>query len=128
MGPTAARVAALAGVLVVLVTLASWFGGPSDALVAGGGLLVSAGAAAVGFASAGTDRRTALLGALLGLVPAVVLAGRLAADDLTGGIEREDNEQGLADARRRLCAGDDGRAPARGVDLRSLHGPTRQRG
>ena len=79
MGPTAARGALLAGVLVVLVTLASRLGGPSDALVAGGGLLVSAGAAAVGFASAGSDRRTALLGALLGLVPAVVLAGRLAA-------------------------------------------------
>ena len=80
MGPTAARGAVLAGVLVVLVMLVSWSGGPSDTLVAGGGLLVSAGAAAVGFASAGSDRRTALLGALLGLVPAVVLAGRLAAD------------------------------------------------
>ena len=79
MGPTAARGALLAGVLVVLVTVAALVGGPSDALVAGGGLLVSAGAAAVGFASAGSDRRTALLGALLGLLPAVVLAGRLAA-------------------------------------------------
>lgn len=83
MGPTAARGALLAGVLVVLLTLASQAGlGPGDfALVAGVGLLVSAGAAAVGFASAGTDRRTALAGALLGLVPAVALAGFLAVSD-----------------------------------------------
>ena len=79
MGPTAARGALLGGVLVVVVLVATRFGGPSDALVAGGGLLVSAGAAAVGFASGGTDRRTALLGALLGLVPAAVLGVRLAA-------------------------------------------------
>ncbi len=83
MGPTAARGALLAGVLVVLVTVANQVGlGPSDlALVAGTGLLVCAGAAAVGFASAGTDRRTALVGALLGAVPAVVLAGYLAVSD-----------------------------------------------
>ena len=37
-------------------------------------------------------------------VQGVYFAGRLAADDLTGGIEREDNEKGLADARRRLAA------------------------
>ena len=83
MGPAAARAALLAGVLVVLLTVASQVGlGPGDfALVAGLGLLVTAGAAAVGFASAGTDRRTALLGSLLGLVPAVVLAGLLATSD-----------------------------------------------
>lgn len=38
------------------------------------------------------------------VVQGVYFAGRLAADDLTGGIEREDNEQGLCDARRRLSA------------------------
>ena len=83
MGPTAARAALLAGVLVVLLTVASQVGvGPEDfALVAGAGLLVAAGAAAVGFASTGSDRRTALLGALLGAVPAVVLAGYLAGSD-----------------------------------------------
>ena len=78
MGPTAARGALLAGVLVAAVGLLGV--GPSDALLAGAGLLVSAGAAAVGFASAAQDRRTALVGALLGCVPALVLAGRLAAD------------------------------------------------
>ena len=35
---------------------------------------------------------------------ACYFAGRLAGDDLTGGIEREDNEKGLSDARRRLAA------------------------
>ena len=81
MGPTAARGALLAGLLVLVATVAHQLGlGPRDlTVVAGTGLLVTAGAAAVGFASAGTDRRTALLGALLGLVPAVVLAGSLAA-------------------------------------------------
>lgn len=82
MGPAAARGALLAGLLVVLLAAVRLLGaGPSDALVAGGGLVVSAGAAAVGFASAGPDRRTALTGALLGLLPVVVLAGRLAATD-----------------------------------------------
>lgn len=38
------------------------------------------------------------------VVQGVYFAGRLAADDLTGGIERSDNEKGLADARRRLAA------------------------
>lgn len=80
MGPAAARSALLAGVAVVLATVAGLLGvGPSDALLAGAGLLVTAGAAAVGFASAGTDRRDALLGALLGLVPAVALGIGLAA-------------------------------------------------
>ncbi len=83
MGAPAARAALLAGVLVVLVTVAHQVGlGPRDlALVAGAGLLVAAGAAAVGFASTGPDRRTALAGALLAVVPAVVLAGYLAASD-----------------------------------------------
>ncbi len=83
MGPVAVRAALLAGVLVVLVTAANQVGlGPRDlALVAGAGLLVAAGAAAVGFASAGRERRTALAGALLGTVPVVVLAGFLAASD-----------------------------------------------
>ena len=80
MGPAAARSALLAGVAVVLATVAGLLGlGPSDALLAGAGLLVTAGAAAVGFASAGDDRRAALLGALLGLVPAVALGIGLAA-------------------------------------------------
>lgn len=38
------------------------------------------------------------------VVQGVYFAGRLAADDLTGGIERADNEKGLSDARRRLSA------------------------
>ena len=38
------------------------------------------------------------------VVQGVYFAGRLATDDLTGGIERADNEKGLADARRRLAA------------------------
>ena len=38
------------------------------------------------------------------VVQGVYFAGRLASDDLTGGIERADNEKGLADARRRLAA------------------------
>jgi hypothetical protein len=81
MGPPAARGALLAGVLVLLVAVVGLLGrGPSDALLAGAGLVVSAGAAAVGFASTGQDRRTALAGALLGCLPALVLAGRLAAD------------------------------------------------
>lgn len=37
-------------------------------------------------------------------VQGVYFAGRLADDDLTGGVERADNEQGLVDARRRLAA------------------------
>jgi len=37
------------------------------------------------------------------VVQGVYFAGRLAADDLTGGIERADNEKGLSDARRRLA-------------------------
>jgi homoserine kinase type II len=37
-------------------------------------------------------------------VQGVYFAGRLAAGDLTGGIERADNQQGLDDARRRLAA------------------------
>lgn len=37
-------------------------------------------------------------------VQGVYFAGRLAADDLTGGVERADNQQGLDDARRRLAA------------------------
>ena len=37
-------------------------------------------------------------------VQGVYFAGRLAADDRTGGIERTDNQQGLDDARRRLAA------------------------
>ena len=80
MGPAAARSALLAGVAVVLATIAGLLGvGPSDALLAGIGLLVTAGAAAVGFASAGDVRRDALVGALLGLVPAVALGIGLAA-------------------------------------------------
>jgi homoserine kinase type II len=35
-------------------------------------------------------------------VQGVYFAGRLASNDLTGGIERADNEKGLDDARRRL--------------------------
>ena len=38
------------------------------------------------------------------VVQGVYFAGRLAADDLTGGVGREDNEKGLSDARRRLAA------------------------
>lgn len=37
-------------------------------------------------------------------VQGVYFAGRLAADDLTGGVERTDNQNGLDDARRRLTA------------------------
>lgn len=37
-------------------------------------------------------------------VQGVYFAGRIAADDLTGGIDRSDNERGLADARRRWDA------------------------
>jgi Ser/Thr protein kinase RdoA (MazF antagonist) len=37
-------------------------------------------------------------------VQGVYFAGRLAADDLTGGVERADNEKGLDDARRRFTA------------------------
>jgi homoserine kinase type II len=37
-------------------------------------------------------------------VQGAYFAGRLAANDLTGGIEKADNENGLADARRRLGA------------------------
>ena len=82
MGARAARTALLAGLAVLLLTLLGQVGrGPSDAAVAGVGLLVSAGAAAVGFASAGDDRRTALTGALLGLVPVVLLALLLARSD-----------------------------------------------
>ena len=83
MGPTAARGALLGGVLVVLATLVHQVGLlPADLTVlAGAGLLVAAGAAAVGFASGGADRRTALLGALLATVPLVLLAGYLAASD-----------------------------------------------
>ncbi len=83
MGRTAARSALLAGVLVLLVTLAQQVRlGPTDlTVVACAGLLVAAGAAAVGFASGGTDRRTALLGAGLAAVPALLLAGYLAASD-----------------------------------------------
>ena len=69
-----------AGALVVVLTLLERLGAlPVDlATVAGAGLLVAAGAAAVGFASAGLDRRRALGGALLSLAPVVVLAGYLA--------------------------------------------------
>lgn len=38
------------------------------------------------------------------VVQGVYFARRLACDDLTGGVERSDNEQGLDDARRRLAA------------------------
>ena len=38
------------------------------------------------------------------VVQGVYFAGRLATDDLTGGIDPAENEQGLADARRRLGA------------------------
>jgi len=84
MGPVAARLALGAGAVVLLLTALSQLTGlgPADATVAGGGLLVTAGAGAVGFASRGRDRRLALAGAALGLVPAVVLAGYLAT---TGG-------------------------------------------
>ena len=83
MGPPAARGALLAGVAVLLLTLGHQVGlVPADLTgVAGAGLLVAAGAAAVGFASGGTDRRTALLGAALSAVPAVLLAAYLAASD-----------------------------------------------
>ena len=83
MGPTAARSALLAGVGVALAALVHQLGlVPTDlTAVAGAGLLVAAGAAAVGFASSGTDRRTALLGAVLAAVPAVLLAGYLSASD-----------------------------------------------
>lgn len=83
MGSGAGWAALAAGVLAVLLALASLVGlGPDDAAaVAGAGLLVTAGAASVAFASAGTDRRRALAGAGLGLVPALVLAVRLAAGE-----------------------------------------------
>lgn len=83
MGPAAARSALLAGALVVVLTLVHQVGLlPADlTVVAAAGLLVVAGAAAVGFASAGADRRTALVGALLAGVPTVVLAGYLVASD-----------------------------------------------
>lgn len=83
MPPLAARLALGGGVLVVLVTVLSQVGyGPADfAAVAGLGLLVTAGAAAVGFASSGTDRQVALVGGLLALVPVLLLAYYLAVSD-----------------------------------------------
>lgn len=72
-----------AGVLVVLWTAAAQLGlGPADfATVAAGGLLVTAGASAVGFASRGTDRRRALAGAALALLPVLLLTYYLAVSD-----------------------------------------------
>lgn len=80
MGPAYGWTALGAGALVALFTLATQigFGAGDFAAVAGTGLLVSAGAAAVGFASSGVDRRRALGGALLGLVPVALLAWYLA--------------------------------------------------
>ena len=80
MGSTAARLALAAGLGVLLVAGLSAALGWSDLpTVSGLGLLVTAGAASVGFASRGTDRRRALAGAGLALLPACVLAVRLAA-------------------------------------------------
>lgn len=80
MGPGAGTASLVAGVLVVLWTIASRAGVAGDlTLVAGAGLLVCAGAASVAFASRGPVRMQALGGAALSLVPSLVLAGYLAA-------------------------------------------------